>query len=85
MVECKGMPAAIAAAMGSLGVDVSPESPKTRTSEKLMSKRDVDYDGKVFRCEWHAKVERHRNRVHFALPHEALDGRIDAVRSKIVG
>src|SRR5262249_54085906 len=30
-----------------------------------MRSRDVGYGDGVFRCEWHAKLERHRNRVHF--------------------
>jgi hypothetical protein len=59
--ESNGNPNRIGA---TLGIDLSPESPKTRASEKLMRERDVEFDGLTYRCEWHAKLERHRNRIH---------------------
>lgn len=71
-----GIPAQVAAALGHLGLDLSPESPSTRSSSKLMAQRTVQLSGESYRCEWHAKLERHRNRIHFALPNPALDGRI---------
>ncbi|MDU0290644.1 hypothetical protein [Saccharothrix longispora] len=74
--EVNGQPHEVEARMGSRGVDMSRESVKTRGSHKHMAMRDVDHDGKRFRCEWHAKLERHRNRIHFSLPDPALDGRI---------
>lgn len=46
-------------------VDCSPESPNTRRNVKAMRERDVAYDGGVVRCEWHAKLQPHRNRIHF--------------------
>jgi hypothetical protein len=39
-----------------LGIDVSLEG-STRQSERLMRLRDVTYNGKVYRCEWHSKPE----------------------------
>jgi hypothetical protein len=54
-----------------LGIDVSRESGKTRTSATLMRARDVEFDEMTYRCEWHSKIERHRNRIHF---HPASDG-----------
>lgn len=74
--RCRGIPADIQAAMGSRHVTLSPESPATRSSEKLMRKRDRSYNGVQYRCEWHAKVESHRNRIHFSLPAAELGGRI---------
>jgi hypothetical protein len=74
--EVSGQPHEVEVRMGSRGVDMSRESVKTRGSHKHMAMRDVDHDGVWFRCEWHAKLERHRNRIHFSLPSEALDGRI---------
>ncbi|HEX5493066.1 MAG TPA: AAA family ATPase [Mycobacteriales bacterium] len=71
-----GVPRDIEVAMGRHRVDLSLESPKTRASQRLMRLRDVTHDGRVFRCEWHAKLERHRNRIHFAAPSEHLGGRI---------
>lgn len=54
-----------------LGIDVSRESGKTRASAGLMRARDVQFEGTSYRCEWHSKIERHRNRIHF---HPAGDG-----------
>ena len=49
-----------------LGIDVSIEG-NTRSSERLMRLRDVEYRGQVYRCEWHSKLEPHRNRIHFCV------------------
>lgn len=56
-----GMPIRISSR---LGIDVSLEG-NTRSSDRLMRLRDVEYHGQVYRCEWHSKLERHRNRIHF--------------------
>lgn len=50
-----------------LEIDVTMESVKTRGSEKLMKMRDVTYNGRTYRCEWHSKIEPHRNRIHLAV------------------
>ena len=47
-----------------LGIQVSIEG-NTRGSENLMRLRDVEFAGHVYRCEWHSKLEPHRNRIHF--------------------
>ncbi len=54
-------------ALGSYGVDASPESRKTRASKRYMSLRDFVIDGTSRRCEWHTKLDPYRNRVHFAV------------------
>jgi hypothetical protein len=72
----RGVAHQVQALLGRYGLDVSPESPGTRASPRLMKMRDVAYGGRVYRCEWHAKVERHRNRIHFALPQADLENRI---------
>lgn len=46
-------------------VDCSLESSNTRKNVKAMRERDVQFDGATVRCEWHAKLEPHRNRIHF--------------------
>ncbi|MFD0201267.1 hypothetical protein ACFVG9_10905 [Saccharothrix carnea] len=74
--EVNGQPREVEVRMGSRGIDMSRESVKTRASPKHMAMRDVDHDGVRFRCEWHAKLERHRNRIHFSLPDQALGGRM---------
>ena len=47
-----------------LGIQISIEG-NTRSSERLMRLRDVEFRGQVYRCEWHSKLEPHRNRIHF--------------------
>ncbi|WP_189151826.1 hypothetical protein [Streptomyces lacrimifluminis] len=71
-----GQPHAVQAELGHFGLDLSPESPNTRSKSGAMKQRDVKHDGEIYRCEWHGKKERHRNRVHFSLPDPRLDGRI---------
>jgi hypothetical protein len=71
-----GLPRQLEVAMGRHHVDLSLESTKTRASERLMRLRDVTYGGRRFRCEWHAKLEPNRNRIHFSEPSEYLAGRI---------
>jgi hypothetical protein len=56
----KGMSDQVSAAMG---IDMSIEG-STRDSEALMRYRDVEYGARVYRCEWHSKIEPHRNRIH---------------------
>ena len=56
-----GMPREISSR---LGIEVSMEG-GTRGSQRLMRQRDVEYGGEVYRCEWHSKIEPHRNRIHF--------------------
>ena len=47
-----------------VGIDITMESPNTRRSETLMRHRDAVLDNRIYRCEWHSKIEAHRNRVH---------------------
>ena len=61
-----GMPNAISS---HLGINVSIEG-NTRRSARLMHLRDVEFRGQVYRCEWHSKIEPHRNRIHF----QVIDG-----------
>ncbi len=56
-------------------IDVSIEG-ETRSSERLMALRDVDFDGRSYRCEWHSKLEAHRNRIHFYPGDASTDGRV---------
>jgi hypothetical protein len=65
--SCNGLPHSVEAALGAFGCPgVSPESPNTRRNERVMKQRDVSYLGRTVRCEWHTKIEPHRNRIHFA-------------------
>ncbi|QVQ50930.1 hypothetical protein J4H86_19000 [Spiractinospora alimapuensis] len=76
LTSCNGQAHQVQARLGSKGVTVSQESPSTRSKPKVIAQRDVKYGGEVYRCEWHAKKEGHRNRIHFALPDSKLGDRI---------
>ncbi len=66
-------PHLIAARMRALaGVDCSLDSPNTHRNAAAMRERAVDFGGRTLVCEWHAKLERHQNRVHF----KVQDGRV---------
>jgi hypothetical protein len=59
-------PHLIAARMSALaGVDCSLDSPNTHGNAAAMREREVDFGGRTLLCEWHAKLERRQNRVHF--------------------
>ncbi|SEF73087.1 hypothetical protein SAMN05444920_101491 [Nonomuraea solani] len=54
-------------AMAEHGCDgLSPESPKTRSNAAAMRLRDIEYAGKIYRCEWHMKIRPNVERIHFA-------------------
>lgn len=76
MSRNNGQPNAVQAALGHLGLNLSPESPKTHANAKVMRLRDVKHEGVTYRCEWHAKKDPHRNRIHFSLPATTLGGKI---------
>ncbi len=40
----------------------------------MMRLRDVEFNGQVYHCEWHSKIEPHRNRIHFCV----IDGIAEA-------
>jgi hypothetical protein len=71
-----GQPSYVQAELGRHGLVLSPESPRTRSKPKIMRQRDVVHEGETYHCEWHAKKEPHRNRVHFSLPDQRLGGRV---------
>jgi hypothetical protein len=61
-------PARISAEMASrAAVDCSPDSPQTHRNAAATAERDIEFEGRTVRCEWHTKLEPHRNRVHFAV------------------
>lgn len=68
--SCAGMPDQVSA---QVGIDLSPEG-NTRQSERLMAMRDVRFRGVAYRCEWHSKLEPHRNRIHFHPGDGGTDG-----------
>lgn len=66
----------VEAHFGSLGVGgVSMESVKTRRNAAAMRMRDVEFEDRVVRCEWHTKIKPNIDRIHFAFGDD-LDGRL---------
>lgn len=59
-------------ALRSFGVEASLESPATRASGRLMRLRDFAFGSRSLRCEWHTKLEPHRNRIHFTVAEGAV-------------
>jgi hypothetical protein len=49
------------------GIDCSPDSPKTHKNRAAMEQRVVLVGEARVKCEWHTKLEAHRNRIHFAV------------------
>ena len=45
-------------------------------SQTVMRYRDANFGGHVYRCEWHSKLELHRNRIYFHIGDEGTDGRV---------
>jgi hypothetical protein len=59
-------PARIKAEMSARShVNISRESPNTHQNAKAMAERTVNFRGTDCVCEWHTKLEGHRNRIHF--------------------
>lgn len=76
LAKHEGKVADVRAELGHHGLDLSPESPNTRSRPGIMKQRDVLYEGETYRCEWHAKKRKPHNRIHFSLPQPRLDDRI---------
>jgi len=76
LADGNGIPDKVQSTLGQFHLDVSPESPKTRSSKNLMNHRNAEYRGLKFVCEWHAKIERHRNRIHFSIPDPRIGDKI---------
>ncbi|MBF0613452.1 MAG: hypothetical protein HQL55_20260 [Magnetococcales bacterium] len=45
--------------------EISPESPSTHANKTAMNNREITHNGKNMSCQWHLKLERHRDRIHF--------------------
>lgn len=64
--DSRGEASQVQQRMATLGADVSRESSNTHKNAAAMREREVTYSGETYLCEWHLKLERHRNRVHFS-------------------
>jgi hypothetical protein len=49
------------------------QSPNTHRNSAAMNQRDVLFGRHSIRCEWHLKIQPHRDRVHFMFGHQSVD------------
>lgn len=59
-----------------LGLDAAPENPNVYNDRACREARETKVKGKVLYCEWHIKLEPHRNRIHFHPPVHESDDRV---------
>lgn len=65
--SANGDPSQVEALLTPYGLaGISPESRNTHRDSKVMNKHNAEYGGKTYLCEWHTKLEPHRNRIYFA-------------------
>jgi hypothetical protein len=50
------------------GLDVAPENPDVQAHRRSREARETTLMGRTLYCEWHIKLEPHRNRVHLHRP-----------------
>ncbi|TBD84815.1 hypothetical protein [Rhizobium ruizarguesonis] len=51
-----------------LGLNVAPENPNVYLNGNCRIAREISIDGTNLYCEWHVKIEPHRNRIHIHPP-----------------
>jgi hypothetical protein len=49
-------------------LDVAPENPNVYANTTCRTARQIQLEGRTLYCEWHCKLEPHRNRVHIHAP-----------------
>lgn len=57
-------------------LDVSPEKPEVRKDNHCRIAREVTLNGKTLYCEWHGKLELHKNRIHIHKPVPQSDDKL---------
>lgn len=50
------------------GLEAAPENPNVRLDRRCREARETTIQGRIFYCEWHIKLETHRNRIHLHAP-----------------
>lgn len=50
------------------GAVVAPEKPNVRNDKRCREAREITLNDEVLYCEWHMKLEPHRNRIHIHPP-----------------
>ena len=51
-----------------LALTMEPENPDVRADTTCREAREITIGGRTLYCEWHAKLEPHRNRIHVHAP-----------------
>lgn len=59
-----------------LGLDMTPENPNVREDPTSRRAREIQVEDSILYCEWHGKLEPHRNRVYVHPPVEASGGKV---------
>jgi hypothetical protein len=59
-----------------LRLDVSPEKPNVYHSIECRRSREINIYGRVLYCEWHGKLEPHRNRIYIHPPVHESKGKV---------
>ena len=62
--------------LGGFGLEAAPENPNVFADGTSRRGREVVVGGRKLYCEWHAKLEPHRNRIHFHAPVGETDGKV---------
>ncbi|PNH95348.1 hypothetical protein [Vibrio diazotrophicus] len=58
------------------GLDVSPEKPNVKAHNTCRKAREISINGNTFYCEWHTKLELHKNRIHVYKPVQDADNKL---------
>jgi hypothetical protein len=59
-----------------LGIEIAPENPDVFKDPVCRRAREVLVRGKLLYCEWHIKIELHRNRIHVHAPVAETDNKV---------
>lgn len=59
-----------------LNLDMAPESPDVRADGNCRRAREIGVGDRILYCEWHAKLEPHRNRIHVHPPVPESNGKV---------
>jgi hypothetical protein len=62
-----------------IGLDVAPENPNVRQTQSTRLARERVLGKQTIYCEWHLKLEPHRNRIHIHGPAHGVDRIIVAI------
>jgi hypothetical protein len=58
------------------GLDVAPENPNVWNDPRCRAAREISLHDRKLYCEWHCKLEPHRNRIHIHRPVEETGNRV---------